>query len=226
MAVGLGFGQSQTDPDDTPVLLVHLPQYEKVVQKATFARDVSALKNALGDRPELDLIDFAGGAEAVTAPYDAGKLLIVEYGSQQAAAESDTKFQQAVEGRTGLVYRRIGNYSAFVFDARDAGAANALLDQITYGNDVQWIGEPPPKKAKRWDVSVPQMANVLLSSIFLLAAGGVLAIGGGALLGYLYYRRMLRHRAAMAAFSDAGGITRLNLDGMTPDILPERLLGD
>ncbi|HTH51318.1 MAG TPA: hypothetical protein VL501_05265, partial [Pyrinomonadaceae bacterium] len=121
--------------------------------------------------------------------------------------------------------RRIGNYAALVFDVKDASAANALLDQIRYEKEIQWIGDPPPK-TRKWGVTIPQMASVLLSSFFLLGAGIVLAIGGGALVGYLFYRRSLRYRAKMATFSDAGGITRLNLDGLTPDVLPERLLHD
>jgi hypothetical protein len=214
--------QEISDSDGTPVLLIHLPEYEKVVQKAVFARDAAGVKKALGERPELDLIDFTGGTEAVTAPYNSGSLLIVEYSTPQAAADDGAKFERAFAGRSDAIYRRIGNYAAIVFDVKDAGAANSLLDQIRYEKDVQWIGEPPQKN-KRWGVSIPQMANVLLSSIFLLAGGAVVAIGGGMLLGYLYYRRMIRYRAGMAAFSDAGGITRLNLDGLTPT---ERLLGE
>jgi hypothetical protein len=30
----------------------------------------------------------------------------------------------------------------------------------------------------------------------------------------------------MPTFTDAGGMTRLNLDGFTPDIIPDRLLKD
>ena len=44
--------QEISDSDGTPVLLMHLPEYEKVVQKAAFARDNVGLKKALGERPE------------------------------------------------------------------------------------------------------------------------------------------------------------------------------
>jgi hypothetical protein len=30
----------------------------------------------------------------------------------------------------------------------------------------------------------------------------------------------------MHTYTDAGGMTRLNLDGLTPDIAPDRLLND
>jgi hypothetical protein len=47
------------------------------------------LRQALGSREVFDLIDFEGGTEAVAAPYEAGKLLIVEYNTPQGSIETD-----------------------------------------------------------------------------------------------------------------------------------------
>ena len=233
LAVGLCLGQAK-EPENkyksqeindsgTPVLLTHLPEYDNVASQAVFAKDLPTLKAALGDRPVLDLIEFEPGTEAVTAPYPAGKLLIVEFASPQASVDLDEKLRQAVAGNSSIVYRRIGNYNAMVFDVTDTPAANALLDQVHYEKDIQWLGDAPAKPTR--GVSVPQMANVLLSSILWLVGCGVVALAGGGLAGWLYWRRMKQRRAALTTFSDAGGMTRLNLDGFTPEILPERLLG-
>jgi hypothetical protein len=215
--------QEISESDGIPVLMKHLPDYDSVASRAVFAKDLPTLKAALGERPELDLIDFAAGTEAVTAPYAAGKLLVIEYSSPQASADADAAFQQAAAANSTIAYRRVGNYNVLVFDVTDTAAANALIDQVHYEKQVQWLGQNPAQQQKH-GVSVPQMANVLLSSVMWLVGGGVLALLGGAFAGYLYYRRKVRRRVEMATFSDAGGMTRLNLDGLTPEVLPDRLL--
>jgi len=223
MLVAVAACFAQVRDADTPALMLHLPDYDKAVQNAGYATDSKALKHYLGQRPELDLIDFAGGTEAVTAPYPSGKLLIVEYSTPQAAEDADAKFQGVVTGRSDIINRRIGNYEAIVFDVSDAAAANELLDQVHYQKDVQWLGDAPAKPTR--GVSVPQMASVLFSSVLWLVGCGVVALAGGGLAGWLYWRRIKQRRAGMGAFSDAGGMTRLNLDGFTPEIVPDRLLG-
>ena len=70
--------QEVSESDGIPVLIKHLPDWESYRSTLTFIRDVHTLKQALGERPVFDLIDFSAGTEAVTAQYDAGKLLIVE----------------------------------------------------------------------------------------------------------------------------------------------------
>ena len=70
--------QEVSDTDGIPVLIKHLPDWESRRDKTTFAANNAALKSALGQRPILDLIDFAAGTEAATAPSHAGKLLIVQ----------------------------------------------------------------------------------------------------------------------------------------------------
>jgi len=85
--------QEVSEKDGIPVLIKHLPDWEVVRGRATFAHSVGELKAALGDRPLLDLIDFSAGTEAVTVPYDAGKLLIIEYSSPQASVEADAANQ-------------------------------------------------------------------------------------------------------------------------------------
>ena len=215
-----------SETEQVPVLMMHLPDWENVRSQATFAKNTADLNAVLGDRRVLDLIDFNVGAEAATAPYPAGRLLIVEFPTPQASIESDAEFsaELAARGDAATVYRRIGNYNAFVFDASDTAAANALLDQVKYEKDIQWLGKNPflitPERA-----FVLQTADLFFSTVFVILIGIGLSIGGGLIAGFAFYRVRMQRRAAMATFSDAGGMTRLNLDGFTPDIIPERLLG-
>lgn len=214
---------SETDDDGIPVLIKHLPDWESVRERAVFARSPSELRPALGERPFLDGLDFAGGTEAVTATYDAGKLLIIEYATPQASIDADVIFKKAVAADATTLYRRIGNYNAFVFDVRDTASANALLDQVQYEKDVQWLGENPfIISAER--AFVLQITDIFISTVIWIILGIVIALVSGGIAGWMYFRRSEQRRAAFSTFSDAGGMTRLNLDGFTPEIAPERLL--
>jgi hypothetical protein len=216
--------QEISESDGIPVLMKHLPDYDLVASQAVFAKDLQTLKAAAGERSELDAIEFEPGTEAVTASYPAGRLVIVEFPSPQGSADADAKIQQVIAGNSSIVSRRIGNYNAIVFDVTDKSAANALLDQVHYEKDIQWLGDNPfrisPERA-----FVMQTEDLFISTLEVMGMCIVLAILGGLAVGYVYYLWLQKKRAAMAAFTDAGGMTRLNLDGFTPEILPERLLG-
>jgi hypothetical protein len=206
--------QEISDGDGVPVLIKHLPEWESVRSTATITNNVADLRRVLGDRSVFEKLEFAPGTEAVTATYSTGKLLIIEYTTPQAATEADSKFQQAVQSQP-IVYRRIGNYSAFVFDTTDTTAANALLDQIKYEKTVQWLGEDPFlfKKFERYIALTGR--DVALSTVFFIFVVFSTAIVLGVLAGFLYFRFREKQRAGMAAFSDAGGLTRLNLDDLS-----------
>lgn len=212
---------------EIPALILHLPDAETAKDRATLARSVSELKSVLGDRQILDAVEFPGGTQAVTAQYDAGKLLIVEYATPQASIDADIAITSKLAAINDAltVYRRIGNYNAFVFDATDQTAANVLLDQIKYEKTVQWLGKNPYIiSAER--AFVIGTADMFLSTLLVIVIGIGLAVLCGIISGYVFYSIRERQRANMPTFSDAGGMTRLNLDGFTPDILPERLLKD
>lgn len=219
--------QEISEKDGLPVLIKHLPEWENVRAQTTFSTDINTLKSVLGDRPVLDLIDFAGGTEAVSAPYPAGKLLIVEYSSPQASISADGEFRAALStvNDRSTVYRRIGNYNAFVFDAANQDAANALLDQVKYEKTVQWLGRNPyqisPERA-----FVISTTDLFISTVFIVVLGAGFSLVGGLIVGYAFFLIREKKRSRMPTFSDAGGMTRLNLDGFTPDITPKGFLND
>ncbi len=220
------FGQSvgalaytSLEKDEIPVLIKHLPDWESLRLQTIYAKSVGELKLALGERPVLDLIDFSGGTEAVTASYDAGKLLIIEYSTPQSSIEADGIFIEKLDGDETTVYRRIGNYNAFVFDAVDQTAANALLDQVKYEKVVQWLGKNPYIiSAER--AFVLTTSDIFMSTFLAIVGGLAFAIFAGIITGYAFFSIREYKRASMPTFSDAGGMTRLNLDGFTPDVTP------
>ncbi|MDM7921938.1 MAG: hypothetical protein QUS14_06530 [Pyrinomonadaceae bacterium] len=204
--------------DGIPVLIKHLPEWEKANSQAVLAKDVQTLKAAIGDRAILASLDFSGGTEAVTAPYEAGRLLIVEYMTPQFATDADAKFSANLAtdpGSPPIVYRRIGNYSVFVFDAPDQVAATALLEQVKYEKSVQWLGEDPFLLQKFERYFALTARDFAVATVVSILSGLGLAIAVGVVVGFLFFWYRERARAAQVAFSDAGGLTRLNLDGLS-----------
>ena len=126
--------------DGFPVLVKHLPDWESARERAQLATNLPELQRAAGNRPILETTDFAGGTEAVAANYDAGKLVIVEYQTAQAAIEADAKIREKLNQSPQTVYRKVGNYAVFVFDAPDEASTNRLIDRVTYGKQIQWLG--------------------------------------------------------------------------------------
>ena len=220
--------QEVSEGDGIPVLVKHLPDWEKVKPQSTFATNISTLKSAVGQRPMLDLIDFTAGTEAVTAPYPAGRLVIIEYASPQQSIEADAAFKnslaQANDGRT--FYKRTGNYNIFVFDASDEASANALIEQVKYEKNIQWLGEDPFLFHNLERAFVRQTSDLFFSTVEVIVLGMGLSVVGGLLAGFIYFQLRERRRANMKEYSDAGGMTRLNLDGFTPEISADRLLRD
>ena len=220
--------QELEEKEGVPVLMTHLPDWQQVRGQAKFATSIPDLKTALGERPILDTIDFSAGTEAVTAPYGVGKLLIIEYGTPQGSVDADSKFKTELAGDpqgATTVYRRIGNYNALVFDTSDVAAANTLLDQVKYEKNVQWLGENPFILRRAERNFVLMTSDLFLSTVLIIVLGFGFSIVGGIVAGYIFFYIRDQKRAGMPTFSDAGGMTRLNLDGFTPEILPLRLPG-
>lgn len=237
LSVSIAFGQTSpggqvrsqeySESDGIPVLIKHLPNLESVRQNAVLARDVPSLKTVLGERPVLDLIDFAAGTEAATAAYPEGKLLIIEYSTPQASVDADGKFSSllAASGDGRTAYKRIGNYNVLVFDATDLAAANALIDQVKYEKNIQWLG-PNPFRISAERAFVLTTSDIFFSTVLVILIGIGISIVGGLITGWIFFMFRERRRAEMTTYTDAGGMTRLNLDGFTPEIVPERLLGE
>lgn len=217
-----------TAEDETPVLIKHLPNWETAGKNARYIVTLEALKQNVVNQPILDSISFEGGTEAVAANYERAQLVIVEFSTPQFSVENDQRIaakiqelkSQSQPGPTA--YRRIGNYSVFVFNGSDEASANQLIDQVRYEKVVQWLGDDPHLADRLQRYFAETSAGVLIavlksSGLSLLAC---LAIGG--VFGFLLFRQ--RRAQAAAVFSDAGGSVRLNLDELTKTPDPARLL--
>jgi hypothetical protein len=219
--------QEVSESDGLPVLIKHLPDWERVRDQTDFAVNSEQLKAFLGDRRIFDQVEFIGGTEAAAAQYPSGKLLLVEYASPQASIDADNRIKAALAASvdTSTIYRRIGNYNAFVFDSPDAAAANALLDQVKYEKIVRWLGRDPyqisPERA-----FVIGTSDLFVSTVLIVVMGIGLSLFAGVIGGYFFFLFRDNRRSRTAAFSDAGGMTRLNLDGFTADIIPKGYLED
>ena len=215
--------------DEIPVLLMHLPNWQTKVGRAAYAVTLLGLKSVVLNQPVLDCLNFEGGAEAVVANYGPSQLVVVEFTTPQFSVDNDQRIWTRIAELKNAgqavpsAYRRVGNYSVFVFNAPDEKTANELIDQVKYEKVVQWLGEDPHlyEKLQRYltQTSAGVLAAVLKSSGLSL----LVCFGAGTLIGALLFRRRRAQQATL--YSDAGGAVRLNLDEMTGASNSHRLLG-
>lgn len=217
---------------EIPVLVKHLPDWETVQERAIYAVTLPALKEIVPDQPVLDAVSFAGGAEAVAATYDQGaRLLIVEYATPQLAFEGDTAItarlaQLRGEGKAmPTAYRRVGNYSVFVFGAPDEQAATQLIGKVRYEKDVRWLGENPYAVERANRAWLNMSTSVIVNTVKVTGLAIVVCLSIGGIFGGVVFRRRRAQAALAQTFSDAGGMMRLNLDETTPQHNPARLMG-
>jgi uncharacterized protein DUF6599 len=221
--------------NDIPVLLKHLPTWEKVQPQASYAVSPEGLRRLLPNQRVLDGVSFEGRAEAVVANYDSGKLVIIEFNTARIAGDNDWNIRTKINELRGpnepvgtptpTAYRRVGNYSVFVLNGPSEQAANQLIDQVKYQQVVQWLGENP----YLYEDAQREFVETTLGVFVAVVKGSGLALVtcfavGGFLGGLLFVRRRAQQRA-VEAYSDAGGMVRLNLDEMTTQTDPGRLIG-
>lgn len=217
---------------EIPVLVKHLPEWEQAAQNAVYALNLPALQAVWGNRPALDAVSFTGGTDAVTANYGPSKLIIVEHTTPQLATENDARINARIaelknSGQSvPTAYRRVGNYAVFVFDAPDEATATALLDKIAYEQVVQWLGNNPRLLERAQREYSETTAGVILSVIKASGLSLLICLGIGGIFGSIIFKRRRAQQSMTEAYSDAGGMLRLNLDDMTTrQVDPSRLLG-
>lgn len=203
-----------SDGDLIPVLIKHLPDWESKKDQAKITNRIDEVRKEFGSPAVLSEIDLDGGAEAAYANYGEGRLLLIEYPTPQGSSSADAAIQAKLAESPGVVYKRIGNYNAFVFYA-DPAAANALLDKIDYGKTVQWLGDDPYflQRFERYIASTGR--DMVVSTVLFIAGVLLFAALIGVAAGFVYYRFRENERAQWRRFSDAGGLTRLNLDELS-----------
>lgn len=216
---------------DIPVLVKHLPEWEKAQERARYATTLDGLKSMTGNHPVLDAVSFGGGAEAVMAAYGQAQLVIVENTTPQLASDNDARIQARLrelreQGQSAPpAYQRVGNYSVFVFNAPDEQAAAQLIKAISYEQVVQWLGNNPRALERAQRQYTETTASIIVAVLKASGLSVLLCLGIGGLFGGLVFRHRRAQQAASMSYSDAGDMVRLNIDGMSAQRDPARLLG-
>ena len=211
---------------DVPVLIQHLPS--GATRRPTYAVSFETLQTLVPSQPILKEIDFEGGTEAVIANYGQSQVVIVEFTTPQFSIDNDQRIWSKISElksqsqSTPIAYRRVGNYSVFVFNAPDEKTANALVDQVKYEQVVQWLGDDPYLADRLQRYFSRTTAGVLVAVIESSGLSLLICVGLGGLFGALLFRH--RRARQVAFYSDAGGATRLNLDELTNAANSQRLL--
>jgi hypothetical protein len=216
---------------EIPVLVKHLPDWENAQRTVLYVVNEAALKNEFANQHVLDAVSFQGGVEAVVADYQGAKLVVVEFNTPQIATDNNQRILNRIQelrnqGQTvPTAYRRVGNYSVFVFDGPGEQAANQLIDQVKYQQVVQWLGRNPYLYEEATREFTQTTLGVFVAVVKASGLALLTTFGVGGLIGALLFSRRRKQQRAVRAYSDAGGMLRLNLDEMTPRTDPARLLG-
>ena len=219
--------------NEIPVLVKHLPDWETAQERAIYAVSLEGLVAVTGQQPIFEAVNFKEGAEAVASSYDASQLVIIEYTTPQIAADTDARInvrlqELRAEGKSvPSSYRRVGNYSVFVFNAPDETAAGQLIDRVKWEQSIQWLGENPLLWARAEKQHTQEAVGLILGIARTIGVFVVICLGVGGIFGGIFFmRRKAQQRAleAAEAYSDAGGMLRLNIDELTAEPDPARLL--
>ena len=217
---------------DIPVLIKHLPPPEESQKNAIYLHSFTDL-NQLGlQQPVLSAIESGGDADAVLGVYGPSKVLVVEFNTPQLATDNDQRIIARIHELWKLgqpaptAYRRVGNYSVFVFDAPDEQTAKQLIDQVKYEQVVQWLGDNPYIYKEAEERYVNTTLGVLIAVVKASGYALIGCLGMGGLIGGLLFIYRRAQQKGVTAFSDAGGMLRLNLDELTAETNPSRLLQD
>jgi len=216
---------------EIPSLVKHLPGWPGIEDQTLYLLNHKEVRESFSNQNVLEALNFATGTEAAVANYGGSKLLLIEFKTPQLASDNDTRIVARIQdlrnaGQPGPAgYRRVGNYSVFVFDAPNEQAANNLIDQIQYQQVVQWLGRNPTL----YDKAANEFTRTTLGVfIAVVKASGLVILGSlaaGGLLGTLLFRVRRKQQRMAQAYSDAGGMLRLNIDELNATHDPGRLLG-
>ena len=223
LSAGLDKGEG-----DIPPLVKHLPDRDNT--NAIYLNSFTDLSRLPDQYPVFSAIQSDGNADAAFARYGASRMLIVEFNTPQLASDNDRRIIARIQELWKLgqpaprAYRRVGNYSVFVFDSPDEATAKALIDQVKYEQVVQWLGDNPNILKEAQKRYINTTLGVLVAVLKASGYAALTCLGLGGLIGGLLFSYRRSQQKEVTAYSDAGGMLRLNLDELTPETDPSRLL--
>lgn len=213
------------EPGDAeiPVLVKHLPNPDEAQKTAIYVNSFDTLER-LFDYPVLTAVKGDGNADAAIAAYGPSQVVIVEFNTPQLATENDKRITARIQELWKLgqpaprAYKRVGNYSVFVFNAPDDQTAKQLIDQVHYEQVVSWLGENPNILRRAEERYINTTLGVLVTVLKASGYALIACLGLGGLVGGLLFSYRRSQQKAFSAYSDAGGMMRLNLDEMSADV--------
>src|SRR5258705_2439657 len=215
---------------DIPALVRHLPDWQNGQKRSLFLSSFQSLEVLPKGDTVLSAISSEGNADAVLTSYDSGSVLIVEFNTPQLATENDQRLINTIQDLWNQgqpapsAYRRIGNYSVFVFDAPDEQTAKQLIDQVKYEQVVQWLGENPYVFKEGQKQTVETTLGVLIEDVKAFGEAPVPSLGIVGRLGGWLFSLCYTQKKNAERFSYADGFLRLNLDEITPQTDAARLI--
>jgi hypothetical protein len=213
-----------------PVLVSHLPEWEKTYDRAAYAVTLPALQAAAGNRPALEAVAMEGGAEAVAANYGEAMLVVVEFTTPQHAFDADAAINQRIGELKAAgqpvpsSYKRVGNYAVFVFDAPDAASSEKLVAGVKWEKDVRWLGHNPYAEEKAVRAYTSTMGGVIKTTLITTGLAILLCLGVGGLIGGVVFLRRRARQAEQEVYTDAGGMVRLNIEDLNTPSPSSKLL--
>jgi hypothetical protein len=219
-----GFAKSLADalPGESgfvPVLALHLPEWDRKLSEGLgYAVSLRVLQEEAGAKPALDALSFDESTEAVTAKYGDARLVVVEFPTPQHAFDADAAVTRRIAELSAggqpvpSSYKRVGNYSVFVFDAQDTASAEKLISGVRYEKDVRWLGRNPHAEENAIRSYTNTMGGVIMTTLITTGLAILLCLTvGGVIGGAIFLSRRAKH-AAQEIYSDAGGMLRLNIE--------------
>lgn len=228
----IALAQSLAEPleqgdGEIPVLIKHLPNPDEAQKTAVYVNTFDTLERLL-DHPVLTAVKGDGNADAAIASYGPSQVMIVEFNTPQLASENDRRITARIQELWKLgqpaptAYKRVGNYSVFVFNAPDDQTAKQLIDQVYYEQVVSWLGENPNILRRAEERYINTTLGVLVTVLKASGYALIACLGLGGLVGALLFSYRRSQQKDFSAYSDAGGMMRLNLDEMSADLSQRR----
>lgn len=205
-------------PAPSSPLLAELPEASRIAGTERYAPSLETLRRL---RPDLEADVFrmgAGGADAAVADYAQAsgspmRIVLVDYQTPQLAADAERSLMAYFaalppEVQQQRILRREGNYILEATGVTDRAAAEQILGTVKYSFAIKWLkGYAPP--ALNLNEETYKAALLFINSFAIVGICFTTALVCGIVVGAVVFRN--RRRAAANLFSDAGGMTHLDL---------------
>lgn len=204
-----------------PAAVAEGRNYKPVMQITRYFLGPQSLASYLERGREM--FEFFGDAEAVVVEYtsadatatvnSSAKMVIVEYHTPQFATDAMTRVNSYLDSlpadeRDRIVVKRVGNFIVGTVSFTDREFAAQLIDSVEYPYTVKWLRNP--LLATNDPFRQHKAAEMLLSTFGILGLIlGTVFVFGTAFGAVIFIRRRRQQRQA---FSDAGGMLRLDID--------------